>query len=107
MRLNIKRVSNGFILTDCDYEDGDGKKMPMNYCIEFDEKEADAVSAPRALHRLLWQIVELLGEGGSRYDRERISIEIRHGDKHECKDPNCDICANDPCTCWNKPCTQE
>ena len=68
MKVTIESVENGFKV------EHEGKV----FVYELDENET-----PIALQSALWAIVELLGESGTRYDKERIRISLVRGDKYE------------------------
>jgi len=42
--------------------------------------------------KLFYELRNLMADGGNRYAKQRLEIKIVHGDKHECKDENCEIC---------------
>ena len=44
------------------------------------------------LRKMLWDIKEAIGELSGKYDKERISIGVVHGDRYICKDKKCEIC---------------
>jgi hypothetical protein len=67
MRLTIEEVDNGYILE----------------CLDIKKVFEDTGSAREALADVLREVVEQFGEVGSRYDEERISIELVAGDKSE------------------------
>jgi len=88
--IKIERVSNGAILTYTDY-DGEGKACRERIVFKYD---TDAeVGNWEGLIDLLWQVAELLGILGSKYDKQRLEIRIVHGSSYVCKDKkNCEIC---------------
>jgi len=80
-RVVITRVSNG-------------------YWIHGSEGDAVAVEgkdATEAALHMLWEVNERVGEIGSRYDAERISIGVAPGDKHHDLHP--EPCAECACAC--------
>lgn len=109
MKIIVRRIDNGFLITDLSEQDENGDTRPVITCVEIgeDTEESETLAAPRAMQRLLWHLVDALGEFGSRYDKERIRINIEHGDKYNCEDKNCEICKNSPCHCWGKSCAEE
>ena len=81
MKIIIETCNNGAIVTDAENN--------TRTVFQYDEE------SKRGLQALLWLTMDLL-DGSSRYDRERIYIEIRHGDKflHKNKKDliDCEIC---------------
>lgn len=75
-QLIIKQVSNGWTLEYLDVEAFSKSKVIV---IENQESESKTTQA------LLWEIVEYFGLTGNRHDAERISIEIKPGDKYNAK----------------------
>ena len=71
MRLSIRRVSNGYIVTTINQD------IKSEYAV-FEETNEDSVEN---LKNMLWHIVEEFGESGSRYDEKRIHITTQPGDK--------------------------
>lgn len=69
MQVTITKMNNGFVLEAVDSEG------EPEVC-EVYEGYRDALA------RLLREAVEYLGEGGSRYDPDRIHIDLRPGDKY-------------------------
>lgn len=69
--LNIKQVSNGYIITD-------------NEDIEhlFEDTSNIDVNKDHVIS-MLYEILSYFGEGGSRYDKKRIQINYEPGDKYE------------------------
>ena len=67
--ITIYRVENGYLLTD---QDG------RSWVCEENEKDE------LAHHEwMLWKVIEFFGFSGSRYDKERIRIVRKKGDKFE------------------------
>jgi len=106
MKIIIRRIENGFIITDLSEQDEAGDTRPVISCIEIDEDEEIGHTTPRAIQKLFWKLMDLLGEFGSKYDKERVTIRLEHGDDYECKDPKCDICQERQCRCWEGKCTE-
>ena len=71
MKITIESVDNGYIVTVKD----DGS---TEFCHAYQQKEDNGLEYIRGM---LSDILDLLGEGGGRYDKERIYISIRPGDK--------------------------
>ena len=74
--IKIKRTDNGALL---DHADG-------STVYAYGEDDLTGLA------NMLWEICELIGPITSRYSRERISIQIKHGDKYECRDKKCSVC---------------
>ncbi len=64
--LKIVRATNGWVMT----QDGE------TYVVERDGSSAEVAQ------RLLWEVIELLGLSGSRYDAERVTVIMKPGDKY-------------------------
>ncbi len=89
--IKIEDVSNGAVLSYNGYDD-EGKPFKEKTVFEFNTGSEDS-EGWEGLISLLWQVVELLGVCGSRYDEKRLHIGLVHGDKFICKDKkNCSIC---------------
>lgn len=73
-RAWVERTENGWIVVGTD---GDGSSRRW----VFTDKDDDTGEV-FSLQEALWQVVECLDAIGSRYDRERISITMRRGDKY-------------------------
>lgn len=78
MKITIKPCRNGATVS---YDDGENENSEA---YKFDSEELDD------LRHLLYDIVEVLGYYGSKYDRERLYIKIEHGRDYECE--GCEIC---------------
>ncbi len=88
--IKIESMSNGAVLSYNGYDD-EGKPFKEKTVFEFDIDSEHGNW--EGLIGLLWQVVELLGVCGSRYDEKRLYIGLIHGDKFVCKDKkNCCIC---------------
>jgi hypothetical protein len=74
MSVTILRADNGYIVSE-DNSDIQGVSNIVVFDVESQGKHAVA--------DMLWHILNTLGEGGSRYDQERIYITIEPGDKYE------------------------
>jgi hypothetical protein len=70
-RIEIVTVDGGWMIRPS--EDG----PPM--VLEQQEGESDA----RAAQRLLWMLIDVLGLGGSDFDREQVAVMLRPGDEWE------------------------
>jgi hypothetical protein len=79
MIITIERILNGAILHTIDGEDETKEGFV------WDETNY------QGLIDLLYTLLNMF-ESTSRHDRERITIQIVHGDKYECKDKKCKIC---------------
>lgn len=73
--FEIERLDNGFV---CNMFDGD-EEGDWNTSV-YQEDENDEL---KAIEEVLWSIVEFFGKMGSRYDKERIHICRKRGDKFE------------------------
>jgi len=97
MKATIHIVSNG-AWTRFDHEPTEAPHSPesvQDVVYEFADDDLGGDQPTRGMggpSRLLWELVEWMGWGGSRYSRERIRIVIAHGDKYECRDVACKIC---------------
>lgn len=70
MKIAIETASNGFII-HAPLDDGDGDQLIV---VASD----DPAEASR---NMLWEVLELIGHVGSRYDEHRVQVVIEHGDK--------------------------
>ena len=61
-------------------------KVRKAYKFDSDEGDIDG------LIDLLYDIIEDMGESGSRHSEKRVQVRLVHGDKYECKS-GCAICA--------------
>lgn len=69
--INIKRITNGFILSwEEEYADDSGKTFTQQEVIEDSDKD-DLKSG----EELLWRIMEYFNLGGSKHDEQRITVE--------------------------------
>jgi hypothetical protein len=75
LKLCIDKVDNGYVLTP----DPSTEKDPQVFEID-DENEAESFT------KVLWAITEYFDHLGSRYDKKRISITTKKGDKWEPKE---------------------
>lgn len=85
MRLTITRVTNGWVVT----EPADGEDDTVTVIEE-------AFGDVRGL-ALLWEIMDTLGLQGSRYEAQRLSVDVKPGDKHHDLHPA--PCAECECKC--------
>lgn len=74
MKLTILDLDNGYVLFT---EWGDAKYNDR-VVVEQHADESEAATT----QRLLWEVIECLGLYGSRYDQERVYVEVRPGDKY-------------------------
>lgn len=72
LKLCIDQVDNGYVLTP----DPSSEKDPQVFEID-EENEAESFT------KVLWAITEYFGQSGSRYDKKRIFITTKKGDKWE------------------------
>ena len=72
--IRIERVANGFIISDAA-----DQKVVIE---EDDKKEKDC----QAIRTMLYEVLDGLGEYGSKHDAERIRISIINQDDEEVKD---------------------
>jgi hypothetical protein len=73
MRLSIDKVDNGFL---CKFDDGDGYSEQV-----FEEPfDPEYNPDPETMARLLRSVVDYFG-AGTRYDKKRVYVEVRPGDK--------------------------
>jgi hypothetical protein len=81
MKITITPTRNG---TYVEYDDGEN--------VDRASYTFDAETDLEGAQEFLYDIAEWVGLIGSRYDRNRIKIQIVHGDKYECSDKECKIC---------------
>ena len=74
MKLTIETAQNGWVVKE---SDGDFERV---YCFSYDSVAGGDVEA---FSGLLWNVTELCGMSGSRYDEKRIYISVKPGDKHQ------------------------
>ncbi len=74
-QVDIRRTENGFIVSGPNPNDG----IPCQWVFEGAEDVGDV----DALQRALYQIIEILGMVGDRYDAQRIKVVVEPGDKWE------------------------
>jgi len=72
LKLCIDKVDNGYVLTPDPTLDQDPQ------VIEIDDEDET-----KGFINLLWAITEFFGMSGSRYDKKRICIKTKRGDKWE------------------------
>lgn len=70
IKLCIDKVDNGYVITP----DPSSSQDPSVFTQDDDHPARSFVD-------VLWFITEYFGEGGSRYDLERVSISLKKGDK--------------------------
>lgn len=78
--IELTIAENGFIVTEYDGESESYPRKQKKAVFEHTEQEGGDVIA---LQNMLWYIVDQLGLSGGRYDKNRIHIEIRPGDKYQ------------------------
>lgn len=85
--MKIKVASNGYIVKS---EDIEGNKIET--VIESNEEYNHF--DPHAVIHLVNVILEDLGIfiSNRKYEKENISIEIKHGTHYDCADKDCEIC---------------
>lgn len=79
MRIDIEEVTNGYTVS---YNEGDSESIFKEKIIVF-EVDDDESNKQKQLKNMFYSILDILGEHGSRYDKERLYIEIKPGDKYE------------------------
>ena len=93
MAIKIEKIENGYLVTD---EAEHPEDTTRRYCVtEEDDFSAYSGGEAKTMYDLLWLVKELTGITEGRYDKQRVYVEMKHGDKHECFDENCEICANE------------
>ena len=75
--ISITRTDNGFLLEHVEQLD-DGTETTSQYVIE--DNVNDELKSGESL---LWQVIEFFNLGGSKYDRERLSVTREGGSKYE------------------------
>jgi len=83
VNINIKTANNGFIMTTFDERQEEGHQEEVS--VYHNNNMDDFIE-------LLCDISELIGPQSSRYSKERILIQVTHGNKYECSDKECMIC---------------
>lgn len=78
MKIIIDTANNGFLVSVYGAEDCDGNSIESRAV--FVNTEDCSVNA---LYDMLWEIVELIGDGSNRYSDHRIMISCIPGDKVE------------------------
>jgi len=79
MRITITEIDNGW-LVHADEHPVDGTPYTVAFAHDLDGGDPTGVQAGVAL---LWELIELLGIRGGRYDKERAMAGIENGDKHD------------------------
>jgi hypothetical protein len=82
MKVTVTPTRNGAYV---EYDDGENVDR-ASYTFDKDESLEGA-------QECFYDIAEWIGLVGGRYDRNRLSIRIIHGDKHECS--GCKICSQE------------
>jgi hypothetical protein len=79
MKLTITTADNGYIL-----------EYPNELLTTSDDVHTDCEvfviendNSAKAIQHLLYSIIDVLDVSGSRYDKERVYVEVRPGDKYE------------------------
>lgn len=83
--LNIELTDNGAIVeikNHADYNEGN----PSKFVYAYDEDNR------QSLLELMYVVNEFCDLSQGRYSKERIHVNLAHGDKYECIDANCPIC---------------
>lgn len=83
MKIVIESTDNGAIIRTSKDMWSDFNRI---FGYVFDEYEKDG------LKDLLYDIRQMMDTLDSRYSKQRIQIQIVHGDKYECADKDCEIC---------------
>lgn len=85
--MKIKVASNGYIVKS---EDIEGNKIETVIESNEDSKDFD----PHAVIHLINVILDDLGIfiSNRKYEKENISIEIKHGTHYDCQEKDCEIC---------------
>lgn len=108
-KIVLEETNNGVILTIFDHYDycqkklGDGGEIiPFKVVYSIDNAvysiDTNDISDEYNLNNLnnfrdmLYEIINAFGVNNSRYSKEKINVEIVHGDKYVCKEKNCPIC---------------
>ena len=76
--MEIKQVSNGWKVIETADETGGDVDLEAVF-----QSDVIAVTPAEAFCAMLYYVLEQIGPSESRYDKERIYIEIRPGDKFE------------------------
>jgi hypothetical protein len=90
MKAIISRTVNGAWVRFTD-KDAPEPVRAVDMSYQFETDIGDNLDG---LREMLYEIIERLGFVGDRYDKERISIKIEHGDKFMCEDKQCTICGD-------------
>ena len=86
--ITIKRVSNGYIITHDQNYDGD-TPIETQIVIERCQKDTYEMTThfkPFTTQQLLWEIIELLNEQGSKHDPYRLKVIVEDQDGNEVED---------------------
>lgn len=88
-KLIIELTENGAVMEiKGHYDFNEGKSTKRVFRFDDENKEG--------LIEMLWMIDHFCFTDEGKYSRERIHIEMVHGEKYECKDPkHCPICNKD------------
>lgn len=82
--MRIVGGRNGFLVVeDCESKDED----PTQFEVYGDDY--------RGVKELLYRVIEYCGFNASRYDYYRFTVDVKHGDKYECDEKDCAICAEE------------
>ena len=79
MKITIIEIDNGW-LVHADEHPAGGQPYTVAFAHDLDGGDPTGVQAGVAL---LWELIELLGIRGGRYDKERAMAGIEQGDKYE------------------------
>ena len=79
MKITIIEIDNGWTVTT-DEHPVDGTPYTVAFAYDLDGGEPTGVQAGVSL---LWELINLLGIRGGRYDKERAMAGIENGDKYD------------------------
>lgn len=82
MKVILETVQNGVILRTEERPEDKEFEVKAVYVTEHDDEAAQAESR----QEFLYDLVELLGWVGSRYDAHRLRINVEPGDKNESRE---------------------
>ena len=80
MKITIIEIDNGWTVTT-DEHPADGQ--PHTVAFAYDRDDDGNPTEIKAGVDLLWELIDLLGIRGGRYDKERAMAGIEKGDKYE------------------------
>jgi len=85
MKITITPAQNGATM-EMDQQEPECPPTRLVFQYDLDAGEADGLAC------LLREVVDALGECGSKHDHARVRIGIEHGEDYECRDAECAIC---------------